>query len=334
MRLLLAPLALALPLLADTHLTLFVASDPHYGGNYGATADSNRVRAVARFNNLPDSTLPSGAPVGEPFGCFMQGDLIDWYQASFWSAYTADYAITEGTGNVDVCATYDGLGNHDFQSAEAFGSAVTFSTRDSMIIRNQGRTGITMFDTAFYHYVIKEQGVHLINLNVYAGGSEAGWDNRPPMNSLPFLKTYLADSVGESGEPIVLFMHYGVNDDISFPFTRRQYFADAIRGYNVVLIVHGHSHVRGLHTWFGYDVYDTGTIMLGDYGVVQIRQGVLELQHWVEGAEWAPIYLLKTISMGTPSPEACELETSAPVETSIFERIAAYIVATVMEVLA
>lgn len=306
MRPIILSLLLAIPALA-VNLTLFTASDTHYFGNYGAAADSNRVRAIPRFNNLPDSVLPSGSAVGTPFGCFMQGDLIDWYQAAAWTAYTADYAITPGTGNVTVCATFDGLGNHDFQTAEAFGSPVTYATRDSMIVRNQARTGITMFDTADYNYAIKEQGIHLINLHLYAGGSEAGFDNRPPMNSLQFLITYLTDSVGNSGQPIVLFEHYGPNDDISFPYTRRQLLADALRGYNVVLIVHGHSHVRGLHTWMGYDVWDMGTVMLGDYGVLQIRDNVLELQHWVEATRWAPIYLLKTISMGNPSLESCEL---------------------------
>jgi hypothetical protein len=75
-----------------------------------------------------------------------------------------------------------------------------------------------------------------------------------PQGALMFLKEYLQKAVGTSGAPVILCQHLGFDEGFSIDWRwwssgdrRRLY--DAIREYNVVAILHGHTHAPAHYRW-------------------------------------------------------------------------------------
>ncbi len=68
-----------------------------------------------------------------------------------------------------------------------------------------------------------------------------------PQGALSFLKKDLADKVGDSGRPVVLMCHCGVDTDWWVPADWKDFY-DAAKAYNVVLYLYGHSGT-GLREW-------------------------------------------------------------------------------------
>ena len=86
--------------------------------------------------------------------------------------------------------------------------------------------------------------VHFVSLDKYPTIEFSGW-----------LEHELA-VVGQD-RPVVLFHHYGF-DSFSLDWwteAERQAYQDALAGYNVVGIFHGHTHGSWHYTWQGYDCY-------------------------------------------------------------------------------
>jgi hypothetical protein len=76
---------------------------------------------------------------------------------------------------------------------------------------------------------------------------------------------------------------------------------DLIRDYNVIGLLHGHSHGKKIYKWNGIDVFDDGTTQNGDalvFHIVENRMFVVN----IIGEKWGGLKLEKTISLGRPVP--------------------------------
>ncbi|HAO99468.1 MAG TPA: hypothetical protein DCQ83_05435 [Fibrobacteres bacterium] len=303
-------------------ITFFSVSDPHYGqtgapssGTGITQKDTSRARMPGILNALPGTTYPTaagGGTIAEPRAVLVVGDLIEMIDSALWARYTADYGVT-GDKKLRF-PTLEALGNHDFYTTGTIKD--TLYLVDRMRQRNALRKlGLTAMDSTEYHYSWDWDGVHFINLNLYAGSTELGYSGYRPMNALAFLQKDLAENVGNSGRPVFIMEHYPVNDNTYFPQALRTPFYNAILNYNVIGILHGHSHAQAIYTWNNnnmgtktFDIYDDGTVMDGDIMVFHITDGRMVATHRSfvgtgtsgNGAQqWSTLIKDKTISMGT-----------------------------------
>ena len=248
--------------------------------------------------------------VAEPRAVLVVGDLIEMIDTALWNRYTADYGVS-GDRKLRF-PTLEALGNHDFYITGSIKD--TFYLVNRMIQRNALRKlGLTRLDSTEYHYSWDWDGVHFINLNLYAGSTELGYNGYRPLKALEFLQQDLAANVGSSGRPVFIMEHYPVNDNTYFPAALRTPFYNAIQNYNIIGILHGHSHAQAIYTWNNgtgtktFDIYDDGTVMDGDMMVFHITDGRMVTTHrsfvgttTTNGVQqWSTLIKDKTISMGT-----------------------------------
>ncbi len=301
-------------------ITFFSISDTHYGqtgapssGTGITQKDTSRARMPGLLNALPGTAYPTaagGGTVAEPRAVLVVGDLIEMIDTTLWNRYTADYGVT-GDKKLRF-PTLEALGNHDFYTTGTIKDTLFLVNR--MIQRNALRKlGLTRLDSTEYHYSWDWDGVHFINLNLYAGSTELGYSGYRPMNALAFLQQDLAANVGNSGRPVFIMEHYPVNDNTYFPAALRTPFYNAIVNYNVIGILHGHSHAQAIYTWNNgtgtksFDIYDDGSVMDGDMMVFHITDGRMVATHrsfvgttTSNGTQqWSTLIKDKTISMGT-----------------------------------
>ncbi|HEX8203568.1 MAG TPA: hypothetical protein VF590_24040, partial [Isosphaeraceae bacterium] len=153
---------------------------------------------------------------------------------------------------------YEVHGNHD--SPRGDGLVVK-----RIIERNQTRPGVTNVSENGLHYSWDWGPVHFVNLGIVVGAvPEVARKRRyNPLASLAFLIDDLAENVGTSGRPVILTHHvdvarYSPPPDPQGPATSaewdpadvRGYFA-ALTAYNVIALLHGHTHVRNVFQWDG-----------------------------------------------------------------------------------
>ncbi len=304
----LIPLCLAATLPAATDLTFFLTSDVHYG-NHTAANDTNRNRLPTYMNNLPGTAYPTtlGGTVASPRGVLIAGDLVERIDTVYWNEYTADYGIT-GEKRLKY-PVFDAFGNHDFYTTGTIKD--TLYGVGKMIARNAPRKSyFTAMDSSGYHYSWDWDGVHFVNLNIYAGSSELGYNGYRPLKALEFLTTDLAANVGSSGRPVILFQHYTMdangNANNDWTNSMKTLLWNVVQNYNVVAILHGHSHSKKMYKWNNIDVIDNGAAILGDMVVVKITDGHIQAISRSAAATatsqtWSSTLILnKDISMGTP----------------------------------
>jgi hypothetical protein len=287
---------------AATDLTFFLTSDVHYG-NSSATNDTNRNRLPGYLNNLPGTAYPTslGGTVAAPRGVLIAGDLIERQDTVLWNQYTADYGIA-GEKKLKY-PVFDAFGNHDFYTTGTIKDTLYMVRR--MIARNLPRRSyFTSLDSSGFHYSWDWDGVHFVNLNIYAGSTELGYNGYRPLKALEFLTADLATNVGTSGRPVILFQHYTMdangNANNDWTNSMKTLLWNVVQNYNVVAILHGHSHSRKIYKWNGVDVIDNGAAILGDYVVIKVTDGHFQSIHR-RATVWDTTRVVnKNISMGTP----------------------------------
>lgn len=255
-----------------TDLTFFLTGDTHYGLDLWANNEPANKATIDAMNRLPGTPYPAalGGVVGVPSGVLVAGDLTDTPEyVNFFGlhipglidrdGFDDDYAV-DGSGRLRY-PVYEGYGNHDVDNT-------THSyTLDGLRARNLVRPGITHLSSNGLNYSWDWQGVHFVNLNIYPGTNDRAGD------SLGFLQEDLRDFVGGSDRPVVLMHHFGF-DGFSLGWwsdAERQAYADAIDGYNVVGIFHGHMHSAAAYQWQGYDVFDGSPANAGNFLVVRLN---------------------------------------------------------------
>jgi hypothetical protein len=239
-------------------VTFFVVSDSHYA----ATPVENELQtaAVDRLNSLPGTEYPAGLGGGivqAPRGILFPGDLINDGALSEstdqWRQWVADMGV-KGEGRVGY-PVYEGYGNHDLGSNDLAQNAIKS--------RNALRPGVTNISSNGLHYSWDWDQVHFVNANLYPG-------NRPdpatpyspihdPQYALDFLVADLAANVGNSGRPVIICHHYDLQGTNWWTETEREAYYDAIKNYNVIAIIHGHTGTA-IYKWKGMDVINEGNL--------------------------------------------------------------------------
>jgi len=269
----------------DGDLTFFVISDLHYGGTVNARK-INRLMVEA-MNALPGQAYPEElgikGKVHTPKGVIVLGDIVDNGSSAevekFWQEYVEDYGF-KGDGLL-AFPVYEGFGESDGPS--------TGLVRTNLKNRNRLRAGLKSISSDGLHYSWDWGKVHFIQLNLYPGsvgeeylniwGRRLAGDARYPKHSLEFLVEDLRRNVGGSGQPVVIFQHYGFDSwgETWWTEKERNAFFQAIEPYNVIAIFWGHSHVAQAFSWNGIKTWCDGTPNkdpeTGEFLVVNIKTG-------------------------------------------------------------
>lgn len=225
-------------------ISFLVAADTHYGQEQWASNEDGNKATIAAMNAIADQQLPVAGwgKVGRPAGVIVVGDLTDSGKRGNWQGYwffghrdgfSDDYPVRGGSGDRIRWPVYEGYGNHDIHNTrrpEWLPGRVAERNRRRAMPVSTSQNGL--------HYSWDWCGVHFLNINIYPGRTP---DAR---GSLDFLRSDLADAVGESGRPVVICQHYGF-DQLSrdwWTAAERAEFHQAISGYNIAAIFCGHWH--------------------------------------------------------------------------------------------
>jgi cytolysin (calcineurin-like family phosphatase) len=250
-------LAQCLPALgAARDLTFFLVSDVHAGMQYkdskppitAAEYEQHITDTLDVIATIPGKPWPKGTvdeagkdlgPVGRPSGLIVAGDLTQSRSAEQWKAFDRLFPW-QGLAPKRF-PVFAGAGNHDAGSKTA-------PVRDALRARNQAMLKAGLLSTLSpdgLHSAWVWQGVHFVNVNLYAGDAPQP-DNKPgsmrdPEGSLTFLRTYLAKNA-PAPTPVVIIQHFGLEKSTWWGQDERRAFYEAITNYNVVAILHGHTH--------------------------------------------------------------------------------------------
>lgn len=261
---------------AENAVAFFLVGDTHYLADkqkpeeLDATSAGTNRRLIEVLNRLPGTAIPEnagGGKVATPNGLIHAGDLIDsgdknggvypkMHQTE-WAGFSADYGLTGKDGRLKY-PVYEVHGNHD--SPPGDGLVVR-----KIVERNQTRPGVTHVSKSGLHYSWDWGTVHFVNLGIVVGAVKAVQRRRRynPLDSLDFLVADLADKVGTSGRPVILTHHvdmarYSTPPNPDGPATSAEWdpadvrgYYDAVKNYNVVAILYGHTHARNVYKWDG-----------------------------------------------------------------------------------
>jgi hypothetical protein len=269
-------------------VTFFAGSDGHYG--VGGSDELNR-QVIDMMNSLAGTPVPDeigGGVVRTPRGVVLSGDLLDngshpETAPKAWERFCADFGL-EGDGRL-VFPVYEGFGNHD-------GGPGRSVVREGIRERNRRRPGLAMVSENGLHYSWDWDHVHLVQLNLFGGDGPADVANvspkgHDPEGALAFLKQDLAQKVGTSGRPVVIFQHFGWPPDGMSgwwsPEAKERFF-EAVKPYRVACMVHGHSHAATVYRWKGIQVIADGSTARperapGDFFVIRITATELIAAH-------------------------------------------------------
>lgn len=238
-----------IPRRAAEGITFFVTSDTHYGLSQSVAAANEKT--IDAMNALPGAAFPReiGGVVAPPRGVAVLGDLTNDGGAPdapiSWRRFTQDFGVT-GEGRLRF-PVYELPGNHDGGDDQ--------NVRRGIRERNKLRPGLKGASGNGISYSWDWDEVHCVSLGLFAGsvgdavvnpwGRRFNGSWRLPGHSLEFLEEDLARNVGASGRPVILFQHYGwdVWGEGWWSDRERKALAAAIKGYNVIAIFWGHSHV-------------------------------------------------------------------------------------------
>jgi hypothetical protein len=244
---------------ADDEFTFFVITDTHYTADPASYAGTRAV--IDALNWLPGADYPAalGGTVRTPLGVLHGGDMLDDgggpAAAETWRVFVGDFGVN---GEGRVCyPVYEIVGNHDGGDGAV--------TQEGVRARNRERRGLAAVSANGLHYAWDWGGVHFVALNKFSGSGpdparpfNQRWND--PTGSLEFLTDDL--QARAAGHPVILLQHYGF-DDFSAGWgwwseKDRTATWNAIREFNVVAYLHGHTHGMTFMKWRGEDIHGPG----------------------------------------------------------------------------
>ncbi len=295
-------------------LTFFVLSDTHCGKLPDPThfASAKAIDLLARTGQWPavlhgreTGFLPG--PVGAPAGVVFTGDITG--TGSLFPLFNGlltfrrFYQQGFGANAIDFPA-YVGYGNHDLgqggENAEEYRAGM-WDYIDQRYSGDSAPVPVTSYHTESRNYSWDWDGVHLIQTHKCATDQTNG-----QTSALAWLADDLATYAAD-GRPVVLFQHYGFDsfgmEDHWWTDQDRVDLLNTISGYNVVSIVHGHTHDADVYTYDGYQIIRVNNIKDSDgsFAVVRITDGRLEMMtcEWTDDEgnfEFISPYLVLDIS--------------------------------------
>jgi cytolysin (calcineurin-like family phosphatase) len=234
-------------------ITFIVTSDSHYVSSKNLDRiDRNRV-TIERMNVISGTSWPDklgGGKVGEPRGVLALGDLIDDGDKRDetpiqWRFFEQHFGL-DGTDGLLKYPVFEGWGNHDGPpiGKEKFGFSVQSKIWNRNVLRKEaGRIGNVAENGL--HYSWDWGKVHFVQANLYPADKQhvmvrysLPWHD--PQGALAFVKEDLKNNVGDSGRPVIIVSHCGVDTDWWHPEDWAEFYK-AVKPYNVIAYFYGHS---------------------------------------------------------------------------------------------
>ena len=257
--------------------TIYTSTDLHFGKPTVSDADhANHTNLMNQFatsgTHWPRGVGFPDESIHPPAAIVTTGDDTHYGHQD----QLGDFRLLYEQGWVNESTGYPvlpGMGNHD-----ADGQCADNNCAQRMFDYVAGHLygATTSFDKDSDNYSWDWNGVHYIQLNLWAGDTELGTNSdgsvyKTHLSGLPWLITDLASRLGVRNTPVIIFQHFGYDcfslgtdgpainstcGDSNSPWwskADRQSFWNAIQGYNVVGIFSGHVHSTGM-----YDVNEFG----------------------------------------------------------------------------
>lgn len=258
-----APLETVLCFVSDLH---FIGAKPQ------APANARMRQALTKITTLTwpttldgqPSGLPfAGTPVGQPAGLVLLGDLTcngsrnDLNGLPWADGFRDLYENKPREKHPLPFPVWIGLGNHDFGDE---GKATRLL--DYVKTRHGGKKPAVPpleFDPASDCYAFECGGALVVQLHRHAADTAGG----AKASGLPWLQALLAKRAGD-GRPVILCQHYGFDAFGKEPrwWTEqdRKEFLQALQGYNIAGLFHGHSHASAHYQVVGLDIYRVNNV--------------------------------------------------------------------------
>jgi len=256
-------------------VTFFLVGDTHYCASeeddrvLDPISAAHNTRLVDWLNRLPGTEFSpesGGGLVPEPHGVIHAGDIVDNGDKGpavmskkvpiELSSFLADWGLNGGDARLRW-PVREVHGNHD--SPRGDGLVI-----DEIKARNQRRKGIVNRSDNGLHYSWNWAGIHFVALGIVVGDAPEITRKRRygALGSLPFLRTDLAEHVGDSGRPVVLVHHIDVarysvavpDDKVihnEWDYGDARAYHQTLRPYRVAGALCGHTHARNLFRWDG-----------------------------------------------------------------------------------
>jgi predicted phosphodiesterase len=226
----------------ETEVSFFLVSDTHFLAQKEAPTKLDETSLatcrglVETLNRLPGTAIPVETE---------------------WAAFADEFGLTGQDARLKY-PIYEVHGNHD--SPPGTGLPV-----QKIIERNKTRPGLKNVSENGLHYSWDWGPMHFINLGIVVGSDPAL--KRPgrynPLDSLGFLMSDLAKHVGATGRPVIITHHvdlarYSKPCDLDAKPSGGEWdscdvlaYHAAIKPFNVVAILYGHTHTRNVFRWDG-----------------------------------------------------------------------------------
>lgn len=231
----------------DRNVRFLVTADPQY--------DNSDIKSKKVSDQTLESMIRLLRDNSQVRGIVIAGDLTQNTRSNDEFAWYKE-AISGFSRFV-----FDGLGNHDLFESTTGQDFVCVFNPDICVDPDRLRDDIANRKRATVvtnkkgpHYSWDWQDVHFVQLNLFPGNEPAPqYPQFSPQNSLDFLRHDLAQYVGDSGRPVVLIHHYGLDDFSGGRDTHKQEwwtaaqqaaYWDVIAPYNVVALFTGHDHLK------------------------------------------------------------------------------------------
>ncbi len=304
----------------ENTITFIVTSDSHYKSHKDIEMNDRNKLTIERMNVIQSQTWPEklgGGAIGKPLGVLALGDLVDdgdkpnatEFQ---WKQFASQFGL-DGTDGLLKYPVYEGWGNHDGPPVgkERFGFSVQAQLKARNIERK--KTGrISNVSENGLHYSWDWGGIHFVQTNIYPADKQhvkirysLPWHD--PQGALTFLKEDLKASVGDTGRPVIIMSHCGVDTDWWHPEDWAALYT-ALKPYNVITYFYGHSGT-GVRKWAPegeqppLDVVNTGQTAKGFF-VVEISENKMRLAYQTK----KPVKLEEADKAGEPGKAAVPLE--------------------------
>ncbi len=261
----------------------------------------------AEIEGQPTGLRSAGQPVAPPLGIVVGGDMTDdggGQRAEPEEGYQLvqfSQRYEQGSGPDQVhFPVYAGLGNHDLDQDGPPGRLDWYRRELRDYVEFNHRPGLFFrpiapadnYDVVSDSYSWNWGGLHLVQLQRFGGDT-----NKGAASGLDWLARDLADNAGD-GRPVVLFQHYGwdafsterwdarvdaFDDDGAGPphwwsEDDRQRLMNAIAGYNVIALFHGHEHDKALlYREAGIDLFKPKAAFLGGLAVARVTDSFMDV---------------------------------------------------------
>lgn len=295
----------------ETGLSLNCAAEGKTDANLLRHVDAiNRITESvwpADIEGMPTGLERAGQKIETPLGVVAGGDLTDdgGGQVTLPGEGTQllqfSHRYQQGVGPDRIhFPVYLGLGNHDLDQdgPPQHGDWYRREMRDYVEINH--RPGVffkppvpaSNYDAESDSYSWDWGGLHLVQLHRFGGDTRKG-----AISGLEWLKKDLADHASD-GTPVILFQHYGWDgfsterwdpaartfddqgegSDHWWSKAERQALLDALAGYNVIGLFHGHQHETAMiYQHEELDLFKPKAAYMGGFAVVRVTEKRLEV---------------------------------------------------------